>query len=204
MFTFNFHQEQEETVIWVQPWLLEVFPDNGNLAILASHWLSKFHGVDTGEIRLSPSTSQLDNGQHVWVWGSVERLSKELDLGWSPQQTQEIIDALLAAGLFKRGPIPSSVTLDENVLRRLREKHRHIMRQEARRRKLRKRASRQDPMTRVVEQAAREMGLTEETARQGIEEMLASKLFRLDPRTGDLAPTGKMLRMLEERYGQPD
>ena len=49
--------------IWVLPWLLELFPHDANLAILASHWLEKVVGVETREGYLPPTAPQLANGQ---------------------------------------------------------------------------------------------------------------------------------------------
>jgi hypothetical protein len=183
------------------PWLIEVLPDNADLVILASHWLAKFLGVKTGEGCLPPSVSQLPDGQRIWAWGSVERLAKEIGMGWGQRQTQEAIEAVMETGLFRAAAQPASVTLDEEVLQELHRRHRRKLRKERRR----MRASEKRPACHrgpelSIARVAEEMGWTQETTEQAIAGLMEDGLAQMGSRPGTVLVNVEALEKLERRY----
>ena len=167
-------------------WLVEMFPDNSDsdLIILASHWLVKFQGAETGEGYLPPTATQLPNGQRIWP-GGPWTLAKEVGMGWSPQQTQEAIRAVMATGLFRAAVQPESVTLDEEVLLGLRVRHRRKLRKDRKRMQaLKQRPERHRGFEQSITLLAKEMGWTQETTELAVAELMEMGLAQEGSRPG--------------------
>ena len=108
-------------------------------------------------------------------------------MGWSQRQTQEAIEAVMETGLFIPGPMPNSVTLDEEVLERLRERYRRILRKERMRMQAAtKRPGRHHGPEVSILCLAMEIGLTQETAEQAAATLMEMGLVRKGSRPGTI------------------